>query len=1172
MASRAPISIGGIGKFRRLLTALVLVVLVLVVWGAWYVTNPARVGRLAEVLLTNVFGGPVTVSHARLSFSGTLLLSGVELRTSRGLPVFSADEIEARFDWVSLVAGRLSATQLVAVKPTLFLVEDPATGHWNYQQLRSEHAAEAGAGASVESHRVASPAVAPALPVVILRAACVQWCEVHDGRIEATGRAVVDGQLVPESDKPIYHFQVVRHGSGASLVTGRWDVVSNRFVAVMEQITLTDDLKVSLPRPVREWWDEHRLRGSLSRLQVGFDNSDGLVLDVNLNGVSFVREAAGEEVAFRNLRGAVRLGVTKPSLQIKRLTGRVMTFAFSAEADWQGLSAESAFDFSVRFRNAYLSRDYPRLFMASPASQDLLTRIAPWGHFNLDLSVKREAEGGPMLFDGDLVANRAHLRFCHFPFPLHDMTGRIHFDNHRVTFHRVTARSDEAVIILDGYVGTGGTAYGLDLTVSSDDVVFDERIAACLPAHYKAVWDQFSLRSRGGFVCRASRSVEPGSEPVLTVAVDLKDGAGYMNMFPYRVSGTTGRIVFAADETHVENLVARSGEDGSGVLTFHGVVKHPHGDVARLMPELKLTADVPIDGALLGLFASDDMEGVELAGRVGFAGTVRKAVDTSASVAAEIVGDLVLKEASLNVPAKQLVFKDLSGTAQVATTVVREVHLSATMPEGLRVVASGSADMAAGVGAFKIVAEGKELAIPEDAPLSLPEAVRGEWSAYKPSGMVDVAASAEIVFGGERNMGEASMSLKDWSLVIVPRPMSLQNAAWPERIGDIVGKISADPRQVVFEGICGSSGPIHFKLDGSYEVVSGHCVVSGTAVAAEPPVEWYAKLPASFADFLNVNEFGGQFELGVSRLERVVVGFPWEFEGAFQAASAVLEGLSLSAENLSAEVKGTYESTVGLNMTGRLDATEFVVSGKHVDALRAEILVSAAKKSLNLANLEGEVAGGNLHGDITVLFGADPEFQGKLTLNDAGLADLMLSRDASEEDRKKIGEGRVTATLALEQTFGDAAGRGAGRFGRGELVVRGGKIYNVPLAMGLMQIVTLRLPVSGAFDQASMAYYLRDNEVVFEKVLLESPGINLVGDGSMSLATVPPTLDLKFVTESPHELRIPLVTPLFRGTRNELLQIGVTGALDNPKITPRPFNPVFSIIQALVPRKRAAEE
>ena len=110
-------------------------------------------------------------------------------------------------------------------------------------------------------------------------------------------------------------------------------------------------------------------------------------------------------------------------------------------------------------------------------------------------------------------------------------------------------------------------------------------------------------------------------------------------------------------------------------------------------------------------------------------------------------------------------------------------------------------------------------------------------------------------------------------------------------------------------------------------------------------------------------------------------------------------------------------------------------------------------------------------------------------LHDADLSRLLLPKAATDEERKRIGDGRVSATLAVQGTFGDRPDR----TGRGELIIRDGKIYNVPLAMGLMQVVTLRLPVARAFNQAAMSYYLRDNKVTFEKFLLESPSINLAG-------------------------------------------------------------------------------
>ena len=158
------------------------------------------------------------------------------------------------------------------------------------------------------------------------------------------------------------------------------------------------------------------------------------------------------------------------------------------------------------------------------------------------------------------------------------------------------------------------------------------------------------------------------------------------------------------------------------------------------------------------------------------------------------------------------------------------------------------------------------------------------------------------------------------------------------------------------------------------------------------------------------------------------------------------------------------------------------------------------------------------------------------------------------------------ATLAMRQTFGE----NPDRTGRGDMEIRDGKIYNVPLAMGLMQMVTLRLPVAQAFNHAAMSYYLRDNKVTFERILLESPSIDLAGAGTMSLKDK--ALDLNFVTESPNELSLPLVSTIINQIRLELLQLSVTGTIDDPKITPVPLSPLATTLRAFLPHPAANGE
>src|SRR6185312_9722539 len=93
-ASRSP-RLLFVSPFRRWSSTAALSVLLLVFLGVWYVTNPARISRLSEVLLSRVLGGRVKVRTGHLSFSGTLILSGVEVGAADaggGKSVQAADE------------------------------------------------------------------------------------------------------------------------------------------------------------------------------------------------------------------------------------------------------------------------------------------------------------------------------------------------------------------------------------------------------------------------------------------------------------------------------------------------------------------------------------------------------------------------------------------------------------------------------------------------------------------------------------------------------------------------------------------------------------------------------------------------------------------------------------------------------------------------------------------------------------------------------------------------------------------------------------------------------------------------------------------------------------------------------------------------------------------------
>ncbi len=1173
-----------VSPVRRMASGGALVALAVLAGGVWYMTRPARISRMAESLLEGVLGGKVKVATGHLSLSGTLLLSGVEVMTpdesGRSLPVFSAEQIEARFDWVSLLLGSCS-TQLTAIRPTLYLVEDRDVGRWNYELMQRKNSATK-PGAQTQPVKAARGVTT--LPVIVLREAKVQWGEVTGGALVNTASAVVDGQFTPtEGIATTYQFALSQRtetsedggssqrGAGGQGVTvsGTWDVNGNHFSAATGEILLTEGVEDALPRQVRGVWYQYGLRGVVSRRLVTFDKEAGLMVGVDANRLAMGTTVTGETdqkkyvVDVSDLRGQFLFGITKPSVKVTGVSGSLLGFRFLVDGELDGTGPTSGFGLHVRFPGAVLGEEYPPLFMAFSKSQELLQRLAPHGKLDLDLSVNRADGNSQVAVNGKVVAHDARMRFGPLPYPLDHVNGRVNFDQESVTFEDVTAKGDENVVHIEGTTGTSPEHKAIHFRVWSDEAAFDDRLAACLPAKFAAVWNQFNLRARGAFNCVVERGADSSAAPAINVEVRIKDGSGYAKGVPYQFENAHGVLSLTANQTEVRGLTLDCGADGSGRLKIDGVIYHPGGDVAHLMPDLKVSADVPIDGALTGALPeeySKKVKGIMTGGRAGFEGSFKRVGDDgNKSGAAEVEGELTVKEGILKMADGALQLSGITASAEVGPGRLDVKAANGVTAEGVKVSASGGLDFS-GKGDFVVNADGADVVLPVAAPGFLPQRIRELWKAYQVAGKVDIAGSATVA-----TSGAIGVDVKDYDCSVTVKGMSLANPDWPDHVHDIFGTLVAKPGRVEMKGVSARAGVVSVLAEGEYENKTGACDLSGVITSDGMPAGWVKKLPGGVRDFLTEHEASGALQVKFTKLERSGFEKPWAFEGEFVASKLAMKGsMGLGAEELRLVTRGTYDKGA-LDFTGKLSGKDVGMSGKTLNTLGASVAMVSKEKTLSFTDVNGTVAEGAVHGGIVVHLegenGGEGRYEANLSLSDAELGALLLPGNASVEERKKMGEGRVSATLAVQQTFGAEGDR----TGRGELMVRDAKIYNVPLAMGLMQLVTLRLPVARAFNQASMSYYLRDNKVTFEKILLESPSINLAGAGTLSLADK--GLDLNFVTESPHELKLPVVSWLVDSIREELLQLTVTGTVEAPVVTPVPLNAISGPLRALLPKR-----
>jgi len=126
------------------------------------------------------------------------------------------------------------------------------------------------------------------------------------------------------------------------------------------------------------------------------------------------------------------------------------------------------------------------------------------------------------------------------------------------------------------------------------------------------------------------------------------------------------------------------------------------------------------------------------------------------------------------------------------------------------------------------------------------------------------------------------------------------------------------------------------------------------------------------------------------------------------------------------------------------------------------------------------------------------------------------------------------------------------RRGRGDVLVAGKRMYNVPVLLGLLEMTNLALPLNSPFTEATARYSVQASKVTFENIELRSDAMRMAGYGSLNFDDK--KVKLTFTTDNPNWPKLPLFSTLVQGARNELFQIHINGTIQKPQISAGSFN------------------
>ena len=1205
----------GISLRRRLVTLLVFASLLAVIGGYVFLTDARRVRRMAQQYLGDLVGGTVEVRSASLSVFEGLRLEGLRISTPDGQTVFSAGSLQVSYEPSRLLRGRLHATRLLATDAVVRMVEYPNEGRWNFQSLR-QGSGDTSVGLSSGGARAVSRL--PRLPEIVLRNARVEYAECRQDQTEELGRLSIEGQLEP-IDGQLYRFRLTTRGRSDPIgpaIEGTLSLRGEFIEARLPRFEVGRDLQSMLPSRVRSWWTNHALGGAvrvpLLRIERLDDGTTSFNVEVSVDGVSMRVEPAlwmgGETLAV--MRDARRVANSLASLGLdeRSIIERARDAASTGPAELRDVAGTFRFSPTRVEIDALAARYYEnvvrvdgvmdgyepgapmRLTIASsesqplrisespdflhtlpPRAREIYHRFRPRGIGSVVVEIRRDRPFAPTSVSGRLDVSSGQFTFDRIPYPVHDAKGRIRFGVDRQTGREELvieglrgsgvpgSVNADAVVELRGRVSPLDHSSAVQITVTGTNVSSDATLLAALPPRTRRVLRALDAdktgrlpRFSGDFVCEVTRTPGDAGTWNTTVDVDVRSGEARIVSFPYPLTDVRVNLRVEDDRIRVSNGRVRR---GNMELAVEGSLRFPEasfdGTTPGVSADLRLRGEsVPIDRELIDALPSEVRQAVErlqLSGTIDFDG--RAIVDDTSEPQFDLT--LRLRDGSVRPRDSSFTLRDVSAMLRLRTDVVLLQEMTARHGDatvtGHGVLRRGKDGSTAG----SIELSAKALPFDENLRSLLPDVGRGQWDRIRPAGSADVLLAYSL----------APDSTTTYRVQVDPQRMSIAPPALPFPLEEVAGRVILTPAAVELIDLQARHGATRFTLSGTLANDSTTTAgeLRGSVVGLTLDDKLLASLPSSLAEPLRSIDARGSVDLSVERWRRRFVEARREEEfDLLLSARDVSCNPGIPVVDASGQLKlgGVLLDGVVRRLDGQIELQRATLAGRSLRQARATLQRSPGSSVVALRDIRGSLADGELAGQVEIApaNGSPGRYALSLVLRGADLRQLT----GADDDRT---DARLTASVALEGRVGETSSRR----GRGDVVVQGKELYQLPVLLGLFHVTNLSLPIRSPFDRGSASYGVVGDRLTIEQLELRAADLRLSGSGVVDFSSRAVSLD--FTTDAAWA-RLPLIGEFLQGARNELLQLRVRGTLQEPRVGAGAFGTLTTTIDEVLQAPR----
>jgi hypothetical protein len=211
------------------------------------------------------------------------------------------------------------------------------------------------------------------------------------------------------------------------------------------------------------------------------------------------------------------------------------------------------------------------------------------------------------------------------------------------------------------------------------------------------------------------------------------------------------------------------------------------------------------------------------------------------------------------------------------------------------------------------------------------------------------------------------------------------------------------------------------------------------------------------------------------------------------------------------------------------------------------------QQSQPLRRMIADVYGGTVSTNVELVHDTSPSYKIDMRIGGANLARFANERLGSAKDMN----GTVSGTLAVSGTGTSTQTLRGG----GELHVVDANIYELPVLVAMIKLLSNRPPDTTAFNRCDMQFKINGEHVEFEHLNLTGDAMSLYGQGEGDLSR---KLDLTFYTLiGPADLPIPILKTMWGHVSQQGFQLKVVGTLDDPKVKKEAFPAVAERLSQL---------